>query len=131
MCLYRFDHPLYFPHGFRKKSSVAHVTAGKICTITQVLRLLSKVSHKCCGGYCWGYLCTPDKILQYFNYLRESYGGPRRIRTPDPLIRSQVLYPAELSVRKGAFKGLRWGLQVRKATLFKVFGFFRPLIEAV
>ena len=28
-------------------------------------------------------------------------GGPRRIRTPDPLIRSQVLYPAELSVREG------------------------------
>ncbi len=28
-------------------------------------------------------------------------GGPRRIRTPDPLIRSQVLYPAELSVRNG------------------------------
>ena len=34
-------------------------------------------------------------ILSYF--LRGS-GGPRRIRTPDPLIRSQVLYPAELSV---------------------------------
>ena len=31
-------------------------------------------------------------------YFLES-GGPRRIRTPDPLIRSQVLYPAELSVR--------------------------------
>ena len=29
----------------------------------------------------------------------EADGGPRRIRTPDPLIRSQVLYPAELSVR--------------------------------
>ena len=28
----------------------------------------------------------------------ESSGAPRRIRTPDPLIRSQVLYPAELSV---------------------------------
>ena len=28
----------------------------------------------------------------------EISGGPRRIRTPDPLIRSQVLYPAELSV---------------------------------
>ena len=27
------------------------------------------------------------------------HGGPRRIRTPDPLIRSQVLYPAELPVR--------------------------------
>lgn len=26
----------------------------------------------------------------------EISGGPRRIRTPDPLIRSQVLYPAEL-----------------------------------
>ena len=25
-------------------------------------------------------------------------GAPREIRTPDPLIRSQVLYPAELSV---------------------------------
>ena len=31
--------------------------------------------------------------------LVEYLGGPRRIRTPDPLIRSQVLYPAELSVR--------------------------------
>ena len=26
-------------------------------------------------------------------------GGPRRIRTPNPLIRSQVLYPVELWVR--------------------------------
>ena len=25
-------------------------------------------------------------------------GGPRRIRTPNPLIRSQVLYPVELWV---------------------------------
>ena len=33
-------------------------------------------------------------------YLRDFGGGPRRIRTPDPLIRSQVLYPAELSVRE-------------------------------
>ena len=33
-------------------------------------------------------------------------GGPRRIRTPDPLIRSQVLYPAELSVHCG---GVYWG----------------------
>jgi hypothetical protein len=28
-------------------------------------------------------------------------GAPGRIRTPDPLIRSQVLYPAELPVREG------------------------------
>ena len=33
------------------------------------------------------------------NILMNFDGGPRRIRTPDPLIRSQVLYPAELSVR--------------------------------
>ena len=26
-------------------------------------------------------------------------GGPGRIRTPDPLVRSQVLYPTELPVR--------------------------------
>lgn len=32
-------------------------------------------------------------------YFLMASGGPRRIRTPDPLIRSQVLYPAELSVR--------------------------------
>ena len=31
-------------------------------------------------------------------------GGPRRIRTPDPLIRSQVLYPAELSVHTEGIK---------------------------
>ena len=29
----------------------------------------------------------------------ENNGAPGRIRTPDPLIRSQVLYPAELPVR--------------------------------
>ena len=34
------------------------------------------------------------------NHLNRAGGGPRRIRTPDPLIRSQVLYPAELSVRQ-------------------------------
>ncbi len=28
-------------------------------------------------------------------------GAPRRIRTPDLLIRSQTLYPAELGARKG------------------------------
>ena len=27
-------------------------------------------------------------------------GAPGKIRTPDPLIRSQVLYPAELPVRR-------------------------------
>ena len=32
-------------------------------------------------------------------YVRRG-GEPRRIRTPDPLIQSQVLYPAELSVQK-------------------------------
>ena len=30
------------------------------------------------------------------------YGAPEEIRTPDPLVRSQVLYPAELRARKRA-----------------------------
>ncbi len=29
------------------------------------------------------------------------YGAPGKIRTPDLLIRSQTLYPAELRVRRG------------------------------
>ena len=35
------------------------------------------------------------KNLVFYNHRD---GAPRRIRTPDPLIRSQVLYPAELPV---------------------------------
>ncbi len=31
--------------------------------------------------------------------FNEVIGAPRRIRTPDPQIRSLVLYPAELSAR--------------------------------
>ena len=34
------------------------------------------------------------KILMTFQY-----GAPGEIRTPDPLVRSQVLYPTELRVR--------------------------------
>jgi hypothetical protein len=32
--------------------------------------------------------------------LKEFYGAPREIRTPDLLIRSQSLYPAELWAHK-------------------------------
>ena len=32
-------------------------------------------------------------------FKAETDGAPGKIRTPDPLIRSQVLYPAELPVR--------------------------------
>ena len=35
-----------------------------------------------------------DRLLKSKNN-----GAPGRIRTPDPLIRSQVLYPAELPVQ--------------------------------
>ncbi len=49
-------------------------------------------------GRMWGRLFNnTNKILFLYVKIRRS-GGPRRIRTPDPLIRSQVLYPAELSV---------------------------------
>ena len=30
------------------------------------------------------------------------FGAPEEIRTPDPLVRSQVLYPAELRAREAA-----------------------------
>ncbi len=41
------------------------------------------------------------KSQNYVSSYNRRSGGPRRIRTPDPLIRSQVLYPAELSVHCG------------------------------
>ena len=36
-------------------------------------------------------------IIEFIQKSKEN-GAPGRIRTPDPLIRSQVLYPAELPV---------------------------------
>ncbi len=33
-------------------------------------------------------------------FLVHQVGAPREIRTPDPLVRSQVLYPAELWARR-------------------------------
>ncbi len=34
-----------------------------------------------------------------FRLEASKYGAPEEIRTPDPLVRSQVLYPAELRAR--------------------------------
>ena len=31
---------------------------------------------------------------------QDDYGAPGEIRTPDPLVRSQMLYPAELRAQK-------------------------------
>ena len=42
-----------------------------------------------------------------------SNGAPGTTRTCDPLIRSQVLYPAELRVREGQFKDSSFKFQVR------------------
>ena len=39
----------------------------------------------------------------------EKFGGPERIRTPDPQIRSLVLYPAELPVRSAPAERRREG----------------------
>jgi len=35
------------------------------------------------------------------------FGAPEEIRTPDPLVRSQVLYPAELRARSRDYSGKR------------------------
>ena len=55
------------------------------------VRLLAKLSQK---------FSNRLVLLNLFRKLGEN-GAPGRIRTPDPLIRSQVLYPAELSVPVG------------------------------
>ncbi len=39
-------------------------------------------------------------------------GAPGRIRTCDPLVRSQILYPTELPVRKSSFAGGRERLRI-------------------
>ena len=38
-------------------------------------------------------------IVFIANAIKTNHGTPRGIRTPDLLVRSQALYPAELSVR--------------------------------
>jgi hypothetical protein len=43
---------------------------------------------------------SKDQML-YRLHVIEKYGAPGEIRTPDPLVRSQMLYPAELRARKG------------------------------
>ena len=44
----------------------------------------------------------------------ENVGAPGTTRTCDPLIRSQVLYPAELRVRERQFKVSSFRFQVRE-----------------
>ena len=48
--------------------------------------------------------CQSDKDWQFFSCR---YGDPREIRTPDTLIRSQVLYPAELLGHMAGVEGLK------------------------
>ncbi len=48
----------------------------------------------------------PEKGLAISSQAFEFFGGLGRIRTPDPLIRSQVLYPTELPIhREWGFSG--------------------------
>ncbi len=49
-------------------------------------------------------ILNTDMVFEVFcEYLKIKVktGAPREIRTPDPLIRSQVLYPTELWARPG------------------------------
>src|SRR6476660_2617858 len=48
-------------------------------------------------------LCNPrqNSASQFCIYALEFIGAPEEIRTPDPQIRSLVLYPAELRARLG------------------------------
>src|ERR1700735_2358968 len=46
-------------------------------------------------------ICSPDQVLEpHSTREKRTYGAPGRIRTSDPLVRSQMLYPAELRARQ-------------------------------
>src|SRR5699024_4299794 len=46
-------------------------------------------------------VCTRNKKSHPLGGWLFEFGATGRIRTPDPLVRSQVLYPTELRSRKG------------------------------
>ena len=52
--------------------------------------------------------CREEKFTQkkmgIALFGRDFYGAPGEIRTPDPLVRSQILYPAELRAHTGGLK---------------------------
>ena len=48
---------------------------------------------------------TPRKTPQGHCGVFGKNGGPGAIRTPDPLVRSQVLYPTELRARTASRRG--------------------------
>ena len=51
----------------------------------------------------------PTFMLSKSLKIKEINGAPRRIRIPNLLIRSQVLYPIELSVQAGPlYPGFPW-----------------------
>ena len=50
--------------------------------------------------------------VSYYKY--KTNGAPREIRTPDPLVRSQVLYPAELWAHRFVWRILKFILRLVK-----------------
>ena len=38
--------------------------------------------------------------LSYTHHIQTNYGAPEEIRTPDPLLRRQLLYPTELQAHR-------------------------------
>jgi hypothetical protein len=65
---------------------------------------------------CYPYLkftSTADRLLGIYLKLKCKFGALGRIRTPDPLIRSQVLYPTELPAREAGFSDPNGSVQGR------------------
>jgi hypothetical protein len=52
-------------------------------------------------------LAAPDRSDEQETFFSSLSGAPEEIRTPDPQIRSLVLYPAELRALTGMQGGLR------------------------
>ena len=46
---------------------------------------------------------TPTSATEKLSNFKQMNGAPEEIRTPDPQIRSLVLYPAELRARNGPY----------------------------
>ena len=58
------------------------------------------------------HMAQSSKLLIYNN----KYGGTGEIRTHDPLIRNQVLYPAELRLHFGFYAGTQYSASYRSAS---------------
>ena len=75
------------------------------------------------------WLARNKKGLQAMNLQAfGNNGAPGEIRTPDHLVRSQVLYPAELRAHQGAYYR-RWGILRQPENRTDTFPHVHPVLD--